>query len=139
MAETDRHWLSIVVVAAMFYAAAGVLTGKLSALAGSDQMKFVWRASAFIISAVIFAAHIIFERWRRHSNGPTTAWHTSLAAALGALGLAIAANLRDAVSPSGYRPRMLIALVAWPALTAVPAFFVALVLAAMLSLRPNNK
>ncbi len=139
MAETDPSWLSIVILAAVLYAAAGVITGKLSALAATDQMKFVWRASAFIVSAIVFAAHLIFERWQRRSSGPTTAWHTSLAVALGALGLAVNANIHDVTSPSGYRPRMLIALVAWPALTAVPAFFVALVLAAMLSLRPNNK
>ena len=59
----------------------------------------------------------------------------SAAVALGAFALALAANIHDLGSASGYRPRMLIALVAWPLLTAVPAFIVALVLAAGISVK----
>ena len=57
------------------------------------------------------------------------------AVAFGAFALALAANIHDLGSASGYRPRMLIALVAWPLLTGVPAFIVALVVAAGLGLK----
>ena len=40
---------------------------------------------------------------------------------------------------SGYRPRMLAALIAWPLLTAVPAYLVALVVSAVLAAkRPHT-
>jgi hypothetical protein len=59
--------------------------------------------------------------------------------ALGAFGLALAGNIHDLWSISGYRPRMLIALVAWPVLTGVPAFIVALIAAAGLGLVRRSK
>lgn len=58
-----------------------------------------------------------------------------LAVAFGAFGLALLANIHDLGSASGYRLRMLIALVTWPLITAVPAFIVALFLAAGLGLK----
>jgi hypothetical protein len=75
---------------------------------------------------VVFAVHIAYEHFRLRNTARLTAWHASLAVAFGAFGLALVANLHDLASASGYRPRMLIALVAWPLLMAVPAFIVAL-------------
>jgi hypothetical protein len=83
----------------------------------------------------VFAAHIAHEHFRIHNPPRQTALRTSGAVALGTFVLAIAANLHDLGSPTGYRPRMLIALVAWPLLTAVPAFLVALVVTAGLGLK----
>jgi hypothetical protein len=41
--------------------------------------------------------------------------------------------------PTGFKPRWFLALVAWPALTAIPAFLVALALALLLArFRPNR-
>jgi hypothetical protein len=59
--------------------------------------------------------------------------HASMAAALGAAGLAVAANLHESRAASHYRPLMATALIAWPLLTAVPAFVVALMVAAGLN------
>jgi len=58
-----------------------------------------------------------------------TAIHASLAVALGAFGLAVAANLHPHPASALY----LVALVAWPVLTALPAFLVALAVAAVLA------
>jgi hypothetical protein len=93
-------------------------------------MRFFWRLSAFIISAVVFAAHIGWEHFRTHNPARAVAWHTSVGAALGGLALALSANIHDLGSATGYRPRMIVALVAWPLLMAVPAFVVALLVAA---------
>jgi hypothetical protein len=59
--------------------------------------------------------------------------HASIAAALGAGALAVAANLHKWMAGSSYRPSIAIALVAWPLLTLVPAFFVAIIVAAVLN------
>jgi hypothetical protein len=118
------------------YLAAGLISAALAGAAASNQMRFLWRLSAFVISAVVFAAHVAHERFRRRSSVRPTAWHASVAVALGAFALALAANVHDLGSASGYRPRMLVALVAWPLLTAVPAFLVALAAAAVL---PGSK
>ena len=93
-----------------------------------------WNRLAFVVSAAIFAIHIAYEHFRLRNRARLTAWHTCLAVALGALGLALAANIHDLGSPTGYRSRMLVAFLAWPLITAVPAFFVALIAASVLTI-----
>ena len=125
-----QRWLSTVILVGLLYLAVGIASATLAGAAASDQMRFFWRLSAFVISALVFAAHIAYEHFRLRNTTRPTAWHVSVAVAFGAFALALAANIHDLGSASGYRPRMLIALVAWPLLTAVPAFIVALVVAA---------
>lgn len=136
MDNSDRQrWLSTAILVGVLYLAVGRASAALAGAAASDQMQFFWRLSAFVISAVVFAAHIAYEHFRLRNAARPTAWHASVAVAFGALGLALAANIHDLGSASGYRPRMLIALIAWPLLTAVPAFIVALVVAAGLGIK----
>jgi hypothetical protein len=130
-----QRWLRTAILVGVLYLAVGKAFAALAGAAASNQMQFFWRLSAFVISAVVFAAHIAYEHFRLRNTARPTAWHASAAVAFGAFGLALAANIHDLGSASGYRPRMLIALVAWPLLTAVPAFIVALVVAAGLGVK----
>ena len=98
-----------------------------------------WRLAAWVVSGAVFAAHIAYEHFRFRNTARLTAWHTSVGVAFGAFALALAANIHDLGSASGYRPRMLIALIAWPPLTAVPAFLVALAVAAVLARLPKKR
>jgi hypothetical protein len=135
MTETlPQQWPRRALLVGVVYLVASIATAQLAATAASNRIQFFWRLSAFIVSAVVFAAHIAYEYFRVGNTARPTALHTSLAVAFGAFLLALVANIHDLGSASGYRPRMLIALVAWPLLTAVPAFIVALLLAAGLSL-----
>ena len=136
--SSRQRWLSTVIFVGVLYLAVGITSAALAGAAASNQMQFFWRLSAFVISAVVFAAHIAYEHFRLRNTARPTAWHSSVAVAFGAFGLALLANIHDLGSASGYRPRMLIALVAWPLLTAVPAFIVALVVAAGLGMRRLN-
>ena len=131
----SQRWLITAILAGVVYLAVAMISGILAGAAASDQMRFFWRLSAFVISAVVFAAHIAHEHFRFRSPPRATAWHTALGVAVGAVALAVAANIHDLGSPTGYRPRMLVALVAWPLLTAVPAFIVALVVAVGLGVK----
>ena len=130
-----QRWLRTVILVGVLYFAVGIATAALAGAAASDQMRFFWRLSAFVISAAIFAAHIAYEHFRLGKKARPTAWHASVAVAFGAFALALMANIHDLGSASGYRPRMLIALVGWPLLTAVPAFIVALGVAAGLGMK----
>ena len=128
---TDRsRWIRTVILVGVVYGVVGITTGTLAGMAASSRAQFLWRLSAFVISGVVFAGHIAYEHFRVRSPARRAAWHTSLAIALGAFLVALVANIHDLGSPSGYRPIMLIALVVWPLGTGVPAFIVALVLAA---------
>ena len=130
-----QRWFRTVMLVGVLYFAVGIASAALAESAASNQMRSFWRLSAFVISAVVFAAHIAYEHFRLRNTARPTAWHASVAVAFGAFALALAANIHDLGSASGYRPRMLIALVAWPLVTAVPAFVVALVVAAGLGVK----
>ena len=131
-----RGWQLVVLLAGVLYLVAGVTFGGLAGRASSSQMRVTWRLLAWLISAAAFAAQIAYEHFRVRSSRVGTALHASLAAALGAFGLAVAANIHAHTSGSSHpRSFALLTLVAWPALIAVPAFAVALGAAALLALR----
>jgi len=130
-----QRWLSTAILVGVLYLVVGIASAALAGAAASPQMRFFWRLSAFVISVVVFAAHGAYEHFRLRNTTRPTAWHASVAVAFGAFALALVANIHDLGSAAGYRPRMLIALVAWPLLTGVPAFIVALVVAAGLGVK----
>jgi hypothetical protein len=86
---------------------------------------------AWLVSGIGFAAHIFYGHFQLRNPRLTTATHASIAAALGAGTLAVAANVHEWMTASSYRLSMAIALVAWPLLTAGPAFLVAMIAAAL--------
>jgi hypothetical protein len=68
-------------------------------------------------------------------NSPLkTASHVSTAVALGAFALAVSANIHGYRVGSSNKRLLAFALMAWPVITAIPAFVVALVAAAGLGL-----
>jgi vacuolar-type H+-ATPase subunit I/STV1 len=136
MNESGRQrWLRTAILLGVVYFVIGFASSTFAGWTASDQVRGAWRLLAFLTSGVVFAVHVGYEHFRLRNSPLITASHCSMAVAVGAFGLALAANIHDLESASGYRPRMLIALVAWPLLTAVPAFLVALVAAAALGLR----
>jgi hypothetical protein len=130
--SSRQRWLSTVILVGVLYLALGITSATLAAAAASNQMRACWRLAVFIFSAVVFLAHIAYEHFRLRNRPQPIAWHASVAIAFGAFALALLANIHD-LGSAGYRPRMLIAMVAWPLLTALPAFIVALTAAACLA------
>ena len=117
------------------YFIVGVGFGELAKWAGSEQGQFRWRLTAWVVSAVVFAAHIAHEHFRLQSRATLLALHVALAAALGAFLLAAAATLH-AIRLTTTAPFWfyLLALVLWPLMTGVPAFVSAFVGAKVLAL-----
>ncbi len=126
MARSLERWPVLIV--ALLYLVIGIAFAALAREAG-----VAWRLAAWVISAALFAAHIGYEHARLRSPPRTTALHAALAVALGAFGLAAAATAH-AVATASFRGAFVIALVAWPILTGLPAYVVALAAAAGLSL-----
>ena len=114
----------------ILYCAVGIVSGFFAGRAASHQALVAWRWAAWVISAIAFGAHIVYEQLRLGSSPRVTALHVSCAAGLGAFGLAVAANVHG-LTVSPYRPSLLmvLSLAIWPVMTAVPAFVVALVAA----------
>jgi len=85
-----------------------------------------WRLGAWVVSAIGYAAHIAYERFRLQNSSGSAALHVALAVALGAFGLAVGANIHSlSAGSTQHRHLLLLSLGIWPVITALPAFLVA--------------
>ena len=91
-----------------------------------------WRLAAWIVSGAVYAAHIGFEHFRLRSAPCATALHVAAAVAIGAFAFAVAGMMHSLSTAPAIQPEWHLALVVWPAVTALPAFLGALVAAAVL-------
>ncbi len=116
------------------YAITGVATAALAGQATTHQAVLTWRWIAWLVSAIAFASHIGYEMLRLRTSPRVTALRASCAAAIGAFGLAVSANLHaQALSPPRHSVMLLLSLAIWPVITALPAFVVGFVAAWLLS------
>ncbi|HEY8175648.1 MAG TPA: hypothetical protein VIF32_08150 [Gemmatimonadaceae bacterium] len=128
MTTTDRRvWIRAVLLAGAAY----VVIGRVFAYP-TTHAQF-WRWAAWVVSGVVFAAQIGYEHFRLRYSPRTTALHAALASAIGGFGLAVAASVHKLMVSSALEAKWLIAFVAWPAITFVPAFVVAFAVAAVLA------
>ena len=120
----------IVLLLGGFYLAVGIVFGELAGRDASHDALVAWRRGAWLVSAFAFATHLLYERVSLRSSPMVAALHAALAAALGAFGLAAAANVHAFTVPPR-RPSLLLALslAIWPLMTVLPAFLVGLVAA----------
>ena len=103
------------------------LVGRLFAVPGEHAQA--WRFAAWLVSFVIYTTHFRYERVRLGSTPRVLAMHVATAVAIGAFALALALMMRSVAAQGSLAPRWLLALVLFPAVTAVPAFLVALMAA----------
>ena len=129
---SGRSSVRTVVLAASAYVAIGVVSSALARSADGDQVR-LWRLAAWVASAAVAAAQIWYEHYRVGSSPRPTALHAAGAVALGAFGLALAANIHWLFAATRGPRAPLLALVGWPVITAVPAFLGALAVAAVLN------
>ena len=125
------RWVWAALVAGVAY----ILIGRLFPQPAAHLQA--WRLGAWVASAIVFAVHICYERFMVRGPPPSIAIHTATAVAIGALGLAIAGMSHSIATGGEFRPTWIVALVAWPAITAIPAFFVALVASRLLARAPR--
>lgn len=83
-----------------------------------------WRLGAWVVSAIGYAAHIAYERFRLQNSPSSAALHVAFAVALGAFVLAVGANIHS-LSATQHRHLVLRYRGIWPVITALPAFLVA--------------
>ena len=129
---------AVLIVGALYFLV-GVVFGELAGQAASYQMRGAWRWAAWVVSAIAFGAHIVYEQVRLRSSQRSTAAHVALAAGLGAFGLAVAANVHAlTVSSQRHSPLLILSLAIWPVMTALPAFVVAWVAAILFARARRN-
>lgn len=134
-APDRKQWIRAVILFGAVYFIVNMFCAALAGRAASNSMRVTWNRLGFLISGIAFAVHIFYEHFRLRTSPRLTAWHVSIAVAWGAFGLAVSANVNGVWVGSSHRRLLAVALVAWPLVTGVPAFVVALITAAGLTLR----
>jgi len=119
-------WLPVALIVGVAY----FVVGRVFAIP-ADHVRF-WRWVALLVSVAVFATHIAYEHFRLRHSTRSTAWHAALAAAVGGFLFAVAGAVKAVRSTSPASSLWLLALVAWPVFTAVPAYLVAFVASAVL-------
>src|SRR2546425_10275233 len=79
---------------AVAYVAIGIVFGTLAQSADPNHVR-LWRLAAWVASAAVAAAQIGYEHYRLGGSPRPTAQHAAGAVALGAFGLALAANIHS--------------------------------------------
>jgi len=125
-APPRRPWVRAALLFGVFY----LVVGRLFALPASNV--HAWRIAAWLVSGCAYAAHIAYEHFGLRNSPRSAALHVAVAVAIGGFGLAVAGMIHSFATTSTIRPVWLLALVIWPAVTAVPAFLGALVAGAVL-------
>jgi len=128
----ERRWLRTILFIGAIYCIDGIVFGKFAGWSKSHTMVFIWRLAAWMTCALLFAGHIWYEYFRQSNSPRKTALYTSSAAAAGAFGLAVAANIHALFVTSANQILLAFSLIIWPVLTAVPAFIVAFVVTSVL-------
>jgi len=114
-----------VLLAGAAYVLVGTGTATLAGLASSAAAVKGWRLAAWLLSLAVFALHFALERHRR-ARRLRVAARVALAVAVGALGVAALGPIRTHWGEPSRPKLVVLSLVAWPILTGVPAFVVAL-------------
>ena len=119
-----RTWMLLLASAGYVLAGNGfaILTGFASSPAGVKA----WRLGSWLLSLLIFACHFAGER-RLRTRPLSSATILAGAVALGAFGVAALGPLRAHWGDPARSRLVLLSIVAWPLITGVPAFFVALI------------
>ena len=118
----NQPWVGAVMALGVVYCLVGIV------FAAPTSHVRVWRVAAWVVSAAAYAAHVAYEHYGLRNSPRSGARHVALAVALGAFGLAAAANIHSlpVASTNQHRRLLLLALVIWPVMTALPAFVVSL-------------
>ena len=127
-----RRWLWTILIIGAIYCIDGIVFGKFAGLSKSQTMVFMWRFAAWLTCVLLFAGHIWYEYFRFGNSPRKTALYTSSAAAVGAFGLAVAANIHAQFVTSANQILLALSLIIWPILTAVPAFIIVFVITSIL-------
>ncbi len=124
-----KSW-KIVILFGIGYAIVGIVFPNPSSPSQTQQM---WRLAAWITSVIIFGIQIWYEHFRFHNQPRTIALHVAVSAALGAFGLAVAANIHSLHSITANRILLIASLILWPIMIGVPAFVAAIIIAVILA------
>jgi len=133
MSASRQPWFGAAFLAGIAY----VFIGRVFALPAEHVQA--WRLAAWVVSGAVYAAHIWYEAFTLRNPPTILALHAAVGAALGGFGLAVAGMVHAMASDLPIGILWLLALVLWPAVTAIPAFIGAFAAGAVVArIRPSR-
>ena len=126
-ATRRQGWVRAALVVGVFY----LLVGRVFALPADNV--HLWRLAAWAVCGCAYAAHIAYEHFLLRNAPRWMALHVAVAVAIGGFGLAVAGMLHSLSTGPTIRPEWFLALVLFPAFTAIPAFLGALAAGTLLT------
>lgn len=124
----DR-WIRTMLLVAAIYVVVGVVTADVAWFQGGTG----WRLAAWVVSLVVFLAHVAHEQRRARVSARVGATHAATAVALGTLVLAAVGPVRSHWAAPDFWRVAALSLPLWPILAGVPAWTVAWVVGAILA------
>ena len=134
-ASRRQPWVAVIVLVGVAYAVIGVGSAALDDAVWAGGWR-PWRVAAWAASLAVAATHVGYELYRLGSAPGRTARHAAAAVAIGALGIALGANvhwLRTHTPGQPAPPAPLLALPLFPLITAIPAYLGAFAVATLLT------
>src|SRR5436190_23511053 len=104
MKASRQAWLRVALLVGVMY----FLIARVSTLPADDVV--FWRVAAWVVCGCAYAAHIAYEHYRLGSSPQVGAAHIALAAAIGAILLAVAGMLNSLLNTSVIGLNWLLAL-----------------------------
>jgi hypothetical protein len=129
--RTKAGWMGRALIYALIYVVVGVLFAQLAGQATILGARF-WRLAAWVVSGIAFGTHIQHERVALSRTAFASGLHAATAAAVGALGLALAAIVHRHGVGLPRSGLLSAALIIWPVITFVPALGVGVGAAALM-------
>lgn len=121
----------LVILCALLYVVVGYYPGEFARTASAIPVRNAWRLSAWLLSFVVFAGQVYYEKRRLGRALSATALDAAAAVALGAILVALVGPVRSHWG-TDTQGRALAAVVIWPVMLGIPAFLAALAGGALL-------
>jgi hypothetical protein len=139
MVTNARHTVRpYLILVGLLYTVVGFGTGEMARMASSVRAGNIWRLAGWVLSFLVFAGHLVYERRWRSKPTATAAWHIAVAVGVGAFVLAIVGPVRSHWGAADFGRATLLSLLLWPIVTGVPAFLVALIVGSVLGRVPRD-
>jgi hypothetical protein len=125
--SSAKKWIPPALLAGVLYFVVGFCLGTFAGSASSDQSRFGWRLAAWLVSLGIYLGHICYEYFKLKNTPLISSLHLGGGVALGGFLIAISAIVHALSTGSGNLGLLLLALLAFPLVTALPAFVIGFV------------
>src|SRR5437763_682331 len=125
LASHGKSWIGRAILLGCAYLLISLAFSALDKSSAANPVRF-WRIATWAVCLGLYFGQIGYECLRLGNPPRATALHAAAGVCIGSFGLAAAAIVHSLVASHGSLRPLIVALLIWPVITGIPAFFVAL-------------